>query len=63
MFMNTDEVDSKIEYLIVPKGTKFTGSGKLGLSTNVTQYHKKKKKILEKDIHSGENPLKLAKNV
>ena len=23
---------SKIEYLIVPKGTKFTGSGKLGLS-------------------------------
>ena len=24
----------KIEYLIVPKGTKFTGSGKLGLSIN-----------------------------
>ena len=24
---------SKGEYLIVPKGTKFTGSGKLGLST------------------------------
>ena len=23
---------SKIEYLIVPKGTKFTGSGKLGLN-------------------------------
>ena len=22
---------SKIEYLIMPKGTKFTGSGKLGL--------------------------------
>ena len=24
---------SKGEYLIVPKGTKFTGSGKLGLNT------------------------------
>ena len=26
---------SKIEYLIVPKGTKFMGSGKLGLTTTV----------------------------
>ena len=26
---------SKIEYLIVPKGTKFTGSGKLGLITGL----------------------------
>ena len=25
---------SKSEYLIVPKGTKFTGSGKLGLYVN-----------------------------
>ena len=25
------EVDVKIEYLFVPKGTKFTGLGKLGL--------------------------------
>ena len=25
---------SKGEYLIVPKGTKFTGAGKLGLSRN-----------------------------
>ena len=23
---------SKVEYLILPKGTKFTGSGKLGLT-------------------------------
>ena len=27
---------SKGEYLIVPKGTKFTGSGKLGLTTVTT---------------------------
>ena len=29
---------SKGEYLIVPKGTKFTGSGKLGLTENVLYY-------------------------
>ena len=28
---------SKGEYVIVPKGTKFTGSGKLGLRENGTQ--------------------------
>ena len=28
---------SKGEYLIVPKGTKFMGSGKLGLNENITQ--------------------------
>ena len=27
---------SKGEYLIVPKGTKFTGSGKLGLNSNLS---------------------------
>ena len=31
---------SKGEYLIVPKGTKFTGSGKLGLKViNINQLH------------------------
>ena len=34
---------SKGEYLIVPKGTKFTGSGKLGLNTIADLNHKKKK--------------------
>ena len=28
------EIDSKGEYLIVPKGTKFTGAGKLGLTSS-----------------------------
>ena len=35
MLMNINEVDIKkvnISYLIVPKGTIFTGSGKLGLT-------------------------------
>ena len=31
---------SKGEYLIVPKGTKFTGSGKLGLRGYCTSYLK-----------------------
>ena len=30
---------SKIEYLIVPKGTKFMGSGKLGLITTVSLHN------------------------
>ena len=34
---------SKGEYLIVPKGTKFTGSGEVGLKA----YSKKKKKKSE----------------
>ena len=29
--MNIKEVDGKIEYLIIPKGTKFVGSDKLEL--------------------------------
>ena len=29
---------SKGEYLIVPKGTKFTGSGKLGLSVDFNTF-------------------------
>ena len=38
---------SKGEYLIIPKGTKFTGSGELGLrvsygKTNVASYSKTK---------------------
>ena len=32
---------SKHEYLIVPKGTKFAGSGELGLRTYVVIYHYK----------------------
>ena len=31
MLMNIKKVDGKLEYLIDPKGTKFMGSGKLGL--------------------------------
>ena len=31
MLMNINEVHIKIEYLIVPKGIKFDGSGKLEL--------------------------------
>ena len=30
---------SKAEYLIVPKGTKFTGVGKLALITNIYKSH------------------------
>ena len=32
MLKNINKVDGKFEYLIVPKGTKFRGSGKLGLT-------------------------------
>ena len=38
MFININEGDGKIEYLLVPKGLKFTGSGKLGL-TDVKNTH------------------------
>ena len=33
--MKINEVYGKIEYLIVPIGTKFTGSGKLGLNSPI----------------------------
>ena len=32
MLMNINKVDVKSEFLIVPKGMKFMGSGKLGLN-------------------------------
>ena len=32
MLMDINEVNGKIEYPIIPNGTKFMGSGKLGLS-------------------------------
>ena len=35
---------SKGEYLIVPKGTKFTGSGKLGLRYDLADFPRGKKK-------------------
>ena len=35
MLMNISEVDGEIEYLIVQKETKFTGSGKLGLKSSL----------------------------
>ena len=38
---------SKIEYLIVPKGTKFMGSGKLGLNGQVICIEKSKFNIAD----------------
>ena len=44
---------SKGEYLIVPKGTKFTGSGKLGLRLQTTYWTGISSKMIFGHVHEG----------